>query len=48
MTSKTQKKPADTAAEAADAVVDAGRKVLEDVAEAGTKTATNFFNKLTI
>ena len=45
MTSKTQKKPNDNAAKAADAVVDAGRKVLEDVVEAGSKTATNFFEQ---
>ena len=45
MTSKTHKKPGASAAKAADAVIDAGRKVLEDVVETGTKTATNFFEQ---
>ncbi len=45
MTSKAPKKPGAAAAKAADAVIDAGCKVLEDAVETGTKTATNFFEQ---
>lgn len=45
MASGTQKKSDETAAKAADAVIDAGCKVLEDVVETGTKTASNFFEQ---